>query len=409
MTRPDVRAWTSVLMLSSLALVLAVTAGCQQGRMTTGGVRAIWVTRGDYRTAEDVTQIMEDCRQGGFNTVVFQVRGNGTAFYPSKIEPWAEQFDFQSPGFDPLKVACQEAHQRGLELHAWVNVLPAWRGTEPPACPDQLYHKHPEWFWYDQHGVRQPLTWFYVSLNPCLPDVREYLVDVFREIVANYPVDGLHMDYIRFPSEPPAIPQGSDIDYPRDDQTLALYKKETGLAPDDDRAAWNRWRTDQVTKLVADIRSMMRWTKPAAALTASVGAEYEESLRYFRDDRQWVKDGLIDAAFLMNYQPDVAGFDSRMTEWMPLKDTVTVVPGLWFAPRLETAEGIEVARQQIQSAEAKTGNYCVFSYAALFEVRDNRDRIGEEDEPQRRQAEARQRRAARREALLPVTKLMPPA
>jgi uncharacterized lipoprotein YddW (UPF0748 family) len=160
---------------------------------------------------------------------------------------------------------------------------------------------------------------------------------------------------------------------------------------------------------VADIRSMMRWTKPAAALTASVGAEYEESLRYFRDDRQWVKDGLIDAAFLMNYQPDVAGFDSRMTEWMPLKDTVTVVPGLWFAPRLETAEGIEVARQQIQSAEAKTGNYCVFSYAALFEVRDNRDRIGEEDEPQRRQAEARQRRAARREALLPVTKLMPPA
>jgi len=111
----------------------------------------------------------------------------------------------------------------------------------------------------------------------------------------------------------------------------------------------------------------------------------------------------------MNYQPDVAGFDSRMTDWMPLKDTVTVVPGLWFAPRLETAEGIEVARQQIQSAAAKTGNYCVFSYAALFEVRDNRDRFGEEDEPQRRQAEARQRRAARREALLPVTKLMPPA
>ena len=220
------------LLLPALAVVLAATAGCQQSRMITGGVRAIWVTRGDFRTADDVTRIMEDCSRGGFNTVIFQVRGNGTVFYPSKIEPWAEQFNFTSPGFDPLGQAIQEAHRRGMELHAWVNVMPAWRGTKPPASPEQLYNKHPEWFWYDQHGKRQPLNPFYVSLNPCLPEVREYLVDVFHEIVANYPIDGLHLDYIRFPND--NAPRG--VDYPHDPRTLALYREATGRAPADSRA-----------------------------------------------------------------------------------------------------------------------------------------------------------------------------
>ncbi len=394
------------LLLFCLAIVLAANAGCRQGKMFTGGVRAVWVTRGDYRSAADIPQIMDNCRDGGFNVVLFQVRGNGTVFYPSKIEPWAEQFNFRSPGFDPLALACREAHKRGLELHPWVNVMPAWRGTSPPACPDQLYNKRPEWFWYDQRGKRQPLTSFYVSINPCLPEVRRYLVDVFHEIVANYPIDGLHMDYIRFPSEPPAIPAGSDIDYPRDAKTLALYRQATGLSPDADRTAWNRWRADQVTRLVADIREMVRWTRPGSALSASVGAEYEESLRYFRDDRRWAKEGLIDAAFPMNYQTDVARFDSRLSGWLPLRSAVTVVPGLWFAPSLETDKGIEVVRQQIQSAYRKTGNFCVFSYASLFEVRDNRDRFGEENRPAGRAAEGRRRREARRKALLPVTRLV---
>ena len=390
------------------ALVVAGAAGCQQGRMITGGVRAIWVTRFDYRSADDVSRIMDDCSRGGFNVVVFQVRGNGTVFYPSKIEPWAEQFDFASPGFDPLALAVQEAHKRDMELHAWVNVMPAWRGTKPPACPDHLYNSHPEWFWYDQYGNRQPLSTFYVSLNPCLPEVRAYLVEVFRELVANYPIDGLHLDYIRFPSEPPAIPPGSDIDYPRDAKTLELYRQATGLDPDANEAAWDRWRTDQVTQLVADIRMMVRWTRPSAALSASVGAEYEESLRYFRDDRRWAQEKLIDAAFLMNYRPDLASFDARLAGWLPLQDTVTVVPGLWFAPRTDTAKGIDVVRQQIQSALQKTGNFCVFSYGSLFDVRNDRDGFGSESAAAGRPSGASQQREARRRALLPVTRFAQP-
>jgi uncharacterized lipoprotein YddW (UPF0748 family) len=215
------------------------------------------------------------------------------------------------------------------------------------------------------------------------------------------------MDYIRFPSEPPATPRDSDIDYPYDAETLSLYREATGRSPGQDKASWDKWRTDQVTVLVADIRSMVRRTRKSAVLSASVGAEYEHSLRYHRDDRRWVKEDLIDAAFPMNYKSDLATFDTGLSGWMPLRDATTVVPGLWFGRGLDTNEGIEVVRQQIGSALAKTGNFCVFSYAALFEVRDRRESFGDEPPPRGRQRDAVQRREARRRALLPVTGIEP--
>jgi uncharacterized lipoprotein YddW (UPF0748 family) len=218
------------LSLGLLAAVPMLLAGCIGPRVTQP-MRAIWVTRSDYRTPEDVGRIVNNCADAGFNTILFQVRGNATVFYRSDIEPWAEQFEFQDPGFDPLALAIEEARQRGVELHAWVNVMPAWRGTTPPAEASQIYNTRPEWFWYDQNGNRQQLSSFYVSLNPCLPEVREYLVDVYRELVSRYDVDGLHLDYIRFPNEPPATPRGSDVDYPYDERTLALFKAETGKTP----------------------------------------------------------------------------------------------------------------------------------------------------------------------------------
>lgn len=389
-----------IVRAGSTCAALLILAGCQMtpAAREPGPIRAVWVTRFDYKTADDVRQIMQNCEDAGFNTVVWQVRGNGTTFYPSKIEPWAEQFDYMDPGFDPLALAVKEAHQRKMELHAWVNAVPAWRGTQPPKDPRHVYHTHPEWFWYDQQGKRQPLTWFYVSLNPCLPEVRAYVVSVCREIVANYPVDGLHLDYIRFPNEPPAIPAGSGIDYPRDERTLALYKEATGKAPEDDEESWNRWRTDQVTQLVRDLHAMMRSTRPRAVLAASVGATRRESNPHFRDDLRWGQEKIIDEMYPMNYKADLPSFEEGLDAWREIKD-IPVVPGLWFAPRLSTEEGINIVKQQIQSSIAATGNFCLFAYASLFDANDA-DRMVNPAEQQRRD-EARQQREVRRRELLP--------
>jgi uncharacterized lipoprotein YddW (UPF0748 family) len=347
-----------------VAGVLAVLAGCDAGVKRQEHIRAIWVTRMDYRTEDDVVRIMENCRSLGVNTVIFQVRGNATAFYPSDREPWAEQFDFQDPGYDPLEVAVREAHKRDLFLEAWVNVMPAWRGTEPPSEPSQLYHTHPEWFWYDQHGKRQALSTFYVSLNACLPEVRAYLVDVFREIAAGYNIDALHLDYIRFPAEPPATPRGSDIDYPRDARTLKLYRDETGLAPEDNPARWTQWRADQVTKLVTNIQRMLQWTRPRAELTASVGSDPSRAReRYFQHSLRWAEEGLVDVLYPMNYTDNLSTFTERMAFWTGVSEKVAVAQGIG-AFRTGSPDALLA---QVRTAEEENGNFCLFAYSSFFD------------------------------------------
>jgi len=399
--RGGVRLRSSLVISMCLCASVVSLFGCQAGAPVAQPIRAIWVTRFDYKTPQDVTRIMDNCAHAGFNTVLFQVRGNGTAFYRSSLEPWADELGGQDPGWDPVAAATREAHARHLELHAWVNVLPAWRGTKPPDNPDQLYNSRPEWFWYDQRGDRQPLSSFYVSLNPCRSDVRAYLVEVFRDLVSRYDLDGLHMDYIRFPNEPPATPRGSGLDYPRDAHTLSLYKEATGLVPDENPDTWNQWRTEQVTRLVADIHEMMTQTKPEAVLSASVGSVRENGLKHFQDGQAWIERGLIDVVFLMNYTDSPAQFAERIEPWLTAAREVPIVPGLWFGRHRDesVAEAAEAVRKQIAIAVEKTGDFCLFSYAGLFDSAD-------ETELAKQTEEQRLARQTRREILLPyITQL----
>ncbi len=376
------------------AVGLLLGTGC--GGRSTGPVKAVWVTRFDYKTPQDVTRIMENCHRAGFNTVLFQVRGNATAFYPSRFEPWDDAFGGKNPGFDPLGIACKEARRRGLSLQAWVNVMPAWRGTKPPENPHQLYNKRPEWFWYDQQGKRQELSGFYVSVNPCLPEVRKYLVDVFHDIVQRYDVDGLHLDYIRFPDEPPAIPKGSGIDYPRDERTLALYRQATGKHPDEDDMLWKRWRADQVTQLVSDIHQMMRRTRPRAVLSASLAARSITSggLAHFQDSKTWINRGLLDQVYVMNYTDDPKVYTERLNPWLPFDGKTQLVPGLWFDNKISPEQGSRAVNDEIQIARNATGDFCIFAYSSLFDSRD--------DQLTRQSTEDSRKRQTRREMVLPT-------
>lgn len=389
-----------VLGTLSVVWLMSGAVGCQSDQRSVGPIRAMWVTRYDYKTPADVVRIMANCDEAGINTVLFQARGNGTVFYRSKIEPWAEQFGFKYPGFDPLGLAVKEAHRRGMELHAWVNVMPAWQGPGKPAIRKQLYHTHPEWFWYDIRGRRQPIhhrvggksrDW-YVSVNPCLPEVRAYLVKVFRELVTRYDVDGLHMDYIRFPNEP-VVPGEKIPDYPRDKRTLALFHQATGQTPESNRGLWNRWRTDQVSRLAADVKAMMGRVRPDAVLSAAVGSVPKRALTHFQDGRKWLQAGTVDVVYLMNYTPDVSAFGERIGPWLNVNSQARVVPGLMVRAQAGAKKDAGRARRQVEIARASTGNFCIFAYSTLF---DSASTSGEKpDSP------ARRLRAQRRDFLVP--------
>jgi uncharacterized lipoprotein YddW (UPF0748 family) len=388
-------------LLSALFLILGVALGCQTTRNAIddvlpftkeshASVRALWVTRFDFRTESDVVRIFEDCQRAGFETVLFQVRGNATALYRSSFEPWAEQLGGQDPGFDPLEVALREGRARNIRVCAWVNVMPAWWGTEPPTDPEQLYSARPEWMWYDQNGARQALCdKFYVSVNPCLPEVRTYLVDVLRDLVARYRIDGLHLDYLRFPNEAPGTPAGSGLDYPRDERTLHTFLGATGKTPEQDPAAWRAWRTEQVTLLVEKIHHMVERTRPGLEVSCAVGPVPETALReHFQDARTWLAQGFVDRLYPMNYARDTATFDERVERWQGIGTPSQVVMGV----RVDLADPF-THRAQITRAREEFAGFAVFAYQSLFDS-PNEALVDQS-------AKARDERRLRRETFLP--------
>ncbi len=352
--------------------------------------RALWITRWDWHGEAELREAIAVAAAAGFDTLLFQVRGAASALWRSDLEPRAEELEGLDADFDPLAVALAEAHARKVALHAWVNVVPAWWGTTPPRDPAHVYHRKPEWFWYDEAGKRQPLCErFYVSLNPCLPEVREYLAAVCAEIVERYPIDGLHLDYLRLPNEPPAVPAGEGRRWPRDARTLELFHAAEGAHPDAQPEAWDRWRAEQVTDLLRAIRSRVRALRPALQLSAAVGPEAKSAALHQQDWPRWLDEGLLDLVFPMNYTADPARFEARLADWAPRAARTRVVMGLMAG---QGDPGLRAS--QIERARAEGGAFALFAYSSLW---DSSNTVLE-----RQDEAARAERAARRARLLPL-------
>ena len=125
-------------------------------------IRALWVHRWNYKAPADIKAIMLNASRFNFNTILFQVRGKGTVFYKSSIEPWADEIGGTDPGWDPLITAITEAHKHNLKLHAWINVYPGWSGIDPPRNPNHIWNSHPDWF------MITSLATFSITLKPVL-------------------------------------------------------------------------------------------------------------------------------------------------------------------------------------------------------------------------------------------------
>ncbi len=341
-------------------------------------VRAMWVARFHYHYPNDVRTIIRNCAAAGCNTVLWQVRGEATVAYPSALEPWSREYEFQDPGFDPLALAVAEAHRHGLRIEAWINVMPGWKGKKPPPVPDQIYNAHPDWFMYDAQGRRQPLATvdaktgksqvFYVILNPCLPEVRNHIARVVDEIVTNYDVDGVHLDYVRYAWDGV---RGAKGVYPGDERTLALYRRDTGKAPKDDAEGWHHWRAAQLTRLVRMIRHVVDERRPGASVTAAVwrnpALAYND---YLQDSVGWLRDGLVDAVMPMAYTDDAARLARDIGAYHQNAGLHAVVPGLGIYKHDEAHE----IRAQLARCMEWGGGFALFSYDSLYPTAGDRNR-----------------------------------
>lgn len=184
---------------------------------------------------------LDKLKDAGVNAVIFQVRPQADAFYPSNYEPWSrfltDNGAAPDPYWDPLQFMIDESHARGMELHAWLNPYRVTSSKDQVLPKDHIYYKHPEWFVkYDGK----------LYFDPGLPESREFIAKVVMDIVDRYDVDGIHFDDYFYPY--PVKGQ----EFP-DEKSYARYGEGKDLGD---------WRRENVDMLIEDIHGRIASSKP---------------------------------------------------------------------------------------------------------------------------------------------------
>ncbi len=344
-------------------------------------VRALWVVRTTLTTPEKIIAMVEAAKANGFNTLIVQVRGRGDAYYRSRREPRAMELKDQPADFDPLALTLREAKQHGLKVHAWVNTSLLANLDALPTDAKHVYHKHPEWLAVprpvaaelyrmrpgDPRYRERIVEWSKANraelegiyTGPANPKVRDHIFNIWMDILKDYPVDGLHFDYVRLASP--------DFDYSRtsldnfrkwleprlsktDRELLKAKLKENPLAAAEMHApVFADFQRAQITSLVERIYRGVKQRKPEVMVSAAVFANDENAYtRRFQDWKRWLSMGILDVACPMAYSTDTVVFEKQIeiaaTTAHAAGRRVWAGIGAYRIPVESTVEKINVAR-----------------------------------------------------------------
>jgi uncharacterized lipoprotein YddW (UPF0748 family) len=279
-------------------------------------VRAVWITTLDgldfprtravsaptrSRQQAELLLMLDSLKAAHFNTVLFQTRVRGDVVYPSKLEPFNAALTGRSggdPGYDPLAFLVEACHERGMECHAWVVTIPGGRRRLPGS-------------------IRYKGNYY---LDPGLPDTKQYLMNLVREIVTGYDIDGIQLDYIRYPDHAPDFP---------DDATFRRYGR--GRTRDD-------WRRDNITDIVRYIYKGVKALKPWVKVSSTPVGKYRDTARYssvgwnayhtvWQDVQAWLREGIQDQIYPMMYFRG-NHFYPFVLDWQEQRSGRQVIPGL---------------------------------------------------------------------------------
>lgn len=383
----------------------------------TDEVRGLWVLRSTLATPARITELVRTAVDGGYNTLMIQVRGRGDAYYQSALEPRAAELANQPATFDPLEMTITRAHAAGLKVHAWFNVNLVASAIAPPKDRSHIAVREPAWLMVPAPLARtlarvDPKTPAYTAqlakwtraesasveglfLSPIPEASQQYTLSIVKDVLTRYDLDGLHLDYIRYPT--------ADFDYSRG--ALEAFRAHHGAglpASEQSRldtltkrdplawtaafpAAWEEFRRDRLNLLVQRIRTLTREIRPEATLSAAVVPVAEDARRRkLQDWSLWARTGLIDVICPMAYATTAQEFERQMADVKAGAHGRPVWAGIgaWRLPVSRTIDHLRIARRHdmdgvlmysydsLLTAASPRGRYFTQLRPALTEVDD---------------------------------------
>ncbi len=354
-----------VALLLAVAVVAPGTALAAEQAFPTGAPpaspRATWVVRDALLSPKEIRRMVDDAAQAGITDLFVQVRGRGDAYYESDIVPPGPPLldSWRRFGhYDPLGMVLELAREHDIRVHAWLNVYLVWSGKEPPE--GHVVLEHPEWLACDRNGTSMAMmskrafesAWTEgVYLDPGRRDVVQHFLDVVRELVERYPVDGIHLDYARYPVMDVGYNEAMRAGFQRRTgvDPMELGANASGLKRERGRGGyaellgeWRDFKAAQVTALVGAVRGLTQSMKPDMMLSAAVKPDAESARNEVGQDWvRWVNDGLVDVVAPMMYST------SRSTVRRQAEELARLVPPDRIWP------GIAVYNQSLSAAESK--------------------------------------------------------
>lgn len=266
--------------------------------------RAVWIatvnnidfpskpTRSSVALKEQWKKLVSKYKEMGFNALIVQIRPSGDAFYPSELAPWSKYLTGNEgigpdKDFNPLAYMIEETHRQGLEFHAWMNPFRATMTNDTlNLATNHQFFKNRDWL--VKYGRR-------LYLNPGLPEVRDYVIQVISEVVSNYEIDAIHFDDYFYPYKIKNRPFPDSI----------LFQARPGRFTDIED-----WRRNNVDVLIEEVSAQIKLTKPYVKLGISpfgvwrnkiddpVGSETEAGVTsyddVYADVLKWLRMGWID-------------------------------------------------------------------------------------------------------------------
>ncbi|MEN8193145.1 MAG: family 10 glycosylhydrolase [Bacteroidota bacterium] len=259
--------------------------------------RAVWIST-NYRLdwppptfdeeeqKKSLLEIFDDIESKNLNTIYLQVRSNGTTLFQSSFEPFSPYITGKVDEFgsyDPLEFAVNEAHKRGLEIHAWINTMRCFNTSDISILENEKHvsTKYPHWVYKKDEENGSISLW----LNPGIPEVRQYLIDVIDELVLDYEIDGVQLDFVRYPQEPI-----------HDTESYSVYGNGKDI---------NDWRRENINTFIDELSKKIKTSNPMIKLGVTPIGIYKNISNarglqgyydVYQDSREWLSKGYIDYA-----------------------------------------------------------------------------------------------------------------
>jgi uncharacterized lipoprotein YddW (UPF0748 family) len=367
-----------------IALSVILFIYCQSIAFADMHVKALWIVRDSISNSEKTEEAVNYAAAHGYTDIFVQLRGRGDAYYKSSFVPGPVEYPTIPEYYDPLDNVIKLAHKRGLKVHAWFNMLLTWSSVKNPKSVEHPVNAHKDWFMVSSDGLKMinvPLDTLKNHniegrfISPVYPDVRDYFVKVITEVILKYDVDGVHLDYIRYPNQ--------DYDFNdliRDD----FIKKENSDPVDivksnsvDDNSIkqfenFQNYRASLVTGLVRQISERVKNSGKKITLSAAVKPDIDEAFTvYGQDWGKWLDEGLIDFAALMNYYQNCDKVQDILEKALKTvtSDKLVMGVGLYKLTKEETLKQLEI------TDELKIKGFSIFSYKVLKENRELSDTV----------------------------------